>query len=204
MEAGPHTGSVAPHADAKTRFSDRVEHYVRYRPGYPPGVLDVLRREAGLTPAWAVADVGAGTGISAELFLANGNTVHAVEPNPDMLAAAAAAHGANPRFRPVAAPAEATGLPAASVHLVYCAQAFHWLDGPAAAREFRRIAKPGGTVAVVWNERKRAGAPFLEAYDDLLRTYGTDYVNVSKRITTTDDFARLFGATFARFVAPNA
>lgn len=143
MEAGPDGTPDAQHADAKTRFSDRVEHYVRYRPGYPPAVLDVLRHEAGLTPAWVVADVGSGTGISAELFLANGNTVYAVEPNADMRAAAERAHGADARFRSVAGSAEQTGLPDASIDLVHCAQAFHWVDGPAAAREFRRPGQGG-------------------------------------------------------------
>jgi hypothetical protein len=39
-----------PAADATSRFSSRVADYIRSRPGYPPGVLDILRREAGLTP----------------------------------------------------------------------------------------------------------------------------------------------------------
>jgi len=38
-----------------TRFSDRVENYVRYRPGYPPEVLDLLRAECGLRPSHVVA-----------------------------------------------------------------------------------------------------------------------------------------------------
>jgi len=38
------------------RFSDRVENYVRYRPGYPREVLDLLRDECGLRPSHVVAD----------------------------------------------------------------------------------------------------------------------------------------------------
>ncbi|MBW3573105.1 MAG: class I SAM-dependent methyltransferase, partial [Gemmatimonadetes bacterium] len=100
-----------PSADATTRFSDRVQNYVRYRPHYPARVLDVLREETGLAPGQAVADVGSGTGISAKLFLNAGHPVWAVEPNAQMRAAAEAMLGAHPRFRSVAGSAEDTTLP---------------------------------------------------------------------------------------------
>ena len=57
------------------RFSDRVADYVRYRPGYPPELLECLRRNCGLKPQWVVADVGSGTGLLAKIFLENGNRV---------------------------------------------------------------------------------------------------------------------------------
>ena len=66
------------------RFSDRVENYVRYRPGYPAELLPVLAREAGLTPESTIADIGSDTGISSELFLKAGYRVTGVEPNAPM------------------------------------------------------------------------------------------------------------------------
>jgi len=66
------------------RFSDRVENYVRYRPGYPPEVLQLLRAKCGLRPEHIVADVASGTGIFTRLLLENGNSVFAVEPNAEM------------------------------------------------------------------------------------------------------------------------
>ncbi|MBS0382966.1 MAG: class I SAM-dependent methyltransferase [Proteobacteria bacterium] len=104
--------------DATERFSDRVADYVRYRPDYPHALLDWLRDGLGLTPAWRVADIGAGTGISAKMFLDAGHAVTAVEPNAAMRGAAVAWLGGNPRFRAVDGRADATGLPAASVDLV--------------------------------------------------------------------------------------
>ena len=67
-----------------TRFSSRAESYAKYRPGYPSGVLDILKSECGLTPDSVVADVGSGTGILTELLLKNGNRVFGVEPNEAM------------------------------------------------------------------------------------------------------------------------
>lgn len=114
--------------DTKARFSSRVDAYVKYRPGYPPGVMALYRGEMGLTPATVVADVGSGTGISAEPLLKDGNTVYCVEPNADMRAAAERILSAYPGFCSVAGSGEHTGLTEGCVDLVICAQAFHWLD----------------------------------------------------------------------------
>jgi len=73
-----------PASNATSRFSDRVENYVRYRPGYPPEVLDALKLECGLKPEDVIADVASGTGIWTRMLLENGNAVFGIEPNPDM------------------------------------------------------------------------------------------------------------------------
>src|SRR5215211_3769159 len=114
--------------DPTTRFSHRVADYVRTRPGYPTAVLDLLRTETGLTPAAVVADIGSGTGLSAEMFLKNGNAVIGVEPNADMRAAAESLLAGYPNFCSVTGTAENTALPDASVDLVVAGQAFHWFD----------------------------------------------------------------------------
>lgn len=67
--------------DVTDRFSTRVQDYVRYRPNYPDALIPWLRDKAGVVPAWEVADIGAGTGISSKLFLDAGNAVAAIEPN---------------------------------------------------------------------------------------------------------------------------
>ena len=72
------------------RFSDRVEDYVRYRPGYPPQVLEVLRTECGLQASHVVADIASGPGAFTRLLLENGNRVFAVEPNAGMREAVSA------------------------------------------------------------------------------------------------------------------
>ena len=163
--------------DATTRFTDRTEHYVKHRPTYPPGVLDLLRDEMGLGPGSAVADVGSGTGISTALLLDRGYVAHAVEPNAAMRSAAERLLASRPGFRSVNGTAERTVLPAASVDAVVCMQAFHWFDRGAARAEFARVLRPGGWVMIVWNDR-RTDTPFLADYEDLLLRFGTDYAAV--------------------------
>lgn len=192
--------------DPTQRFSSRVDDYIKYRPTYPPGVVDLLAQHAALTPNSTVADVGAGTGISARPLLALGCTVFAVEPNADMRAAAEALLTSRypTTFHPVDGRAEDTTLEAASVDLVLCAQAFHWFDRPRAAAEFRRILRTPGRVAVLFNERERSSTPFLIGYDDLLTRYGTDYTEVAKaRPVDEAELGRLFGGRAARYSLPN-
>lgn len=161
-----------------TRFSSRAEGYAKYRPGYPPGVLDILRSNCGLTPESIVADVGSGTGILAEILLKNGNRVFGVEPNEAMRAVAEDLLSAYKQFVSIDGSAEATSLPNESVDLVVAAQAFHWFDRDATKNEFVRILRPAGWVVLIWNERRLDSSPFLRAYENLLLRYGTDYQEV--------------------------
>lgn len=178
--------------DSTTRFSDRVENYVKYRPGYPAQVLEYLKTRCGLTSESLVADIGSGTGISAHLFLENQNTVYGVEPNAEMRGAAEQFLKSFSNFHGISGTAEATGLPAGFFDLVVASQAFHWFDQVRAKREFQRILKPGGWCVLIWNERKTDPSPFLRAYEKLLLDYATDYRQVNHTRITDDDFAKFF------------
>jgi len=170
-----------PPANSTTRFSNRVENYVRYRPTYPEGVLQILRDETGLKPDKVIADIGSGTGISAELFLRNGNTVFCVEPNASMRQAAEGLLKSFPKFRSVDATAEVTTLGDHSVDYVVAAQAFHWFDVPKSRAEFARILRPDGWIVLMWNTRRLDSTPFLRDYESLLQKYGTDYCEAGHR-----------------------
>ncbi len=153
------------------RFTSRVDFYVRSRPKYPAALLRFFQTELDLKPADAIADIGSGTGFLTELFLRNGNPCFAVEPNEPMRAAAEASLGQYPNFHSVNATAESTTLADASVRFITAGQAFHWFDVEKSASEFRRILKPGGIVALIWNERVNDHTPFMAGYARLLQQY---------------------------------
>ena len=167
-----------------TRFSDRVEDYVRYRPGYPPEVVELLRVECRLKPFHAIADVASGTGAFTRLLLENGNRVFAVEPNAAMRKAGGRLLESFGRLTSVGGTAEDTTLPSASVDFVTAAQAAHWFDRRRARTEFVRILKPSGWCVLIWNERRTGATSFLRDYEQLLLAYGTDYKEVRHERTT--------------------
>lgn len=165
--------------DSTRRFTDRVDDYVRYRPTWPRDLVTFIHAECGVAPGARVADIGAGTGLSAKLFLDAGHPVVAVEPNAAMREAADRLLGGYAHYRSVAGTAEATTLDAASVDLVTAAQAFHWFDKTLARREFARILKPRGLIVLFWNSRLLDGSPFLAGYEALLRRYCPEYASVA-------------------------
>jgi SAM-dependent methyltransferase len=160
--------------DSKTRFSSRVDNYAKYRPGYPPEIIDFLGSEEILTPDKVVADIGSGTGFLTKLFLQNGNFTYGVEPNADMRAAGEAYLSEFANFQSVDGAAENTTLEDKSVDIITAGQAFHWFDLEPTRTEFVRILKPGGHVVLIWNDRKTVDDPFGEAYESLIQTYATD------------------------------
>src|SRR5579864_5429032 len=143
------------------RFSSRAEHYAKYRPGYPREVVTLLSQQMGLTPDSMIADVGSGTGILCKLFLENGNAVLGIEPNRQMRLAGERLLAGFAKFQSIEGTAESIPLPNSSVHGVVCGQAFHWFEQEKAAAEFRRISRPGGFVALIWNVRRTDASAFM-------------------------------------------
>lgn len=190
--------------DSTQRFTSRVDDYVRYRPRYPAAVVDVLRDKIGLRADWHIADIGSGTGISAELFLSNGNRVFAVEPNEAMRTAAEDLHGANTNFKSINGTAEATALPNQSIDLIVAAQAFHWFNIDAFRAESLRILKPGGWALLMWNDRQTSGSPFLDDYEKLLAEFGTDYKQIQHRNLGPTHMQQYFGGDYELIELPNA
>ncbi|SJN21072.1 hypothetical protein FM125_03425 [Micrococcus lylae] len=60
--------------------------------------------------------------------------------------------GPTGRIRALPGTAEATGLAEAGADVVVAAQAWHWVDVPAASAEAARVLRPGGRLAAVWNQ----------------------------------------------------
>jgi ubiquinone/menaquinone biosynthesis C-methylase UbiE len=112
-------------SNSTTRFSNRVENYVKYRPGYPEEIVPWLQTRYEFPASKIIADIGSGTGISAELFLKNGYTVSGIEPNGPMREMSERLLKDYPRFKAIDGTAEATTLPDQSTDAIIAGQAFH-------------------------------------------------------------------------------
>ena len=179
--------------DSTQRFSDRVGAYLAGRPRYPAALVAHLVELGALPAGGVVADIGVGTGLSAEPFLAAGYGVIGVEPNGPMRAAGDEFLARYPRYRSVQGAADATGLADRSVDLVIAAQAFHWFDPQGFRRESLRIVRPGGWAALVWNDRDLDGTSFLAGYEALMLEYGNDYRAIRYRHQGNDAIPVYFG-----------
>ena len=182
---------------ATERFSNRADAYVRGRPSYPRQIVDHLQHAGALKRGQIVVDIGVGTGLSAEPFLRSGYSVIGVEPNEAMRLAGDQQLGSyidkGGNYRSIAGTAEATTLPDNAADLVIAGQAFHWFDAKRAAIEARRIMRPGGWAALIWNDRQSTGSAFLAGYEALLRTHGVDYDKTIHRHIDDKAIAQFFG-----------
>jgi len=156
------------------RFADTVENYIKYRPSYPPELLQLLIDQCELTKDKIVADIGSGTGILTQIILDNGNLVFAVEPNQAMRQAAEKHLHDYALFRSVNGTAEATTLVYNSVDLITVGTAFHWFDAVKAKTEFKRIIKSNGFIALAWNVRDQ-NTKFIAEYEKIISKYNKDY-----------------------------
>lgn len=180
------------------RFSDRVSDYVQARPSYPEDVIALLEEKCGLDSDSFVADIGCGTGIFTQQLLSIGCLVVGIEPNEPMLQAAIDNLCDHEQFLAVDGSGESTGLADHCVDLITVAQAFHWFNPSEALKEFHRILKPKGWVALIWNERKSSGSQFLEGYEKVLNDFAPEYSHVKHRNNSEDDILDWFQNSAAR------
>jgi len=173
------------------RFSDRVANYIKYRPSYPQVVVDTIISECQLGKTHTVADIGSGTGIFSKLLLDRDFDVIGVEPNESMRKAAEHQLSYYEKYSSVDGQSECTNIASSSIDLITAAQAFHWFNREKTKQEFSRILKPGGYLALIWNQRK-VDQPFHKEYDSILRKYATDYNSVNHMNISDEDIAGFF------------
>lgn len=142
-----------------------AEDYERGRPGWPPGVVDVVR----LDPRAAVVDLAAGTGKLTRVLTSAYGRVIAVEPAfamrrilQEMCPDAVALGGS----------AEAIPLDNESVDAVFVGQGFHNFDAERAVTEIVRILRPGGAVVLAFNVPTGPWEPSAAAAEAVLTERG--------------------------------
>lgn len=150
----------------KDYFSLQAADYAQYRPHYPLSMYDYL---AEIAPARDIAwDCATGNGQVAMGLASHFAQVVATDASASQIDSAIPR--ANVEYR--VEPAEATRIPDGSVDLITVGQALHWFDLDKFYREVRRVAKPGGIIAVWCYGGSRFGA----GIDEVFRRYYHDIV----------------------------
>jgi SAM-dependent methyltransferase len=178
-------------------FSGLAERYQRYRPDYPPELLNAaiafLCDGGGTTPELAL-DVGAGTGISTRAWrraLGASWRVVGAEPGAEMCATAARATPVGCGIAYLRAKAEALPLAGAALGLIAAAQAAHWFDRPRFYGEAERTLCRGGVLAILLNNRDWSAAAFLDRYEALLERHAPGYHRTFRHIGFAQELAKL-------------
>ncbi|GAA4081852.1 class I SAM-dependent methyltransferase [Nonomuraea soli] len=125
-------------------FGEAVEQYESARAGYPDQLISDVLAYAGPGP---VLEVGAGSGKASVGFAARGVDLTCVEPDPRM---AEVLRGHCPRARIVVGVFE-DFEPDRAFQLLYCAQAWHWVDPERRSDLAHAALAPGGGLALFWN-----------------------------------------------------
>lgn len=157
------------------RYTASAEHYDSHRPSYPSLIIDWILETTVKAPPARIADVGCGTGIATRLLAERGFDVVGVDPSEEMLAFAR--RGGLARY--VRGTSTATTLETGSVDLVTAAQCFHWFELEPTFAEIRRVLRPQGWGAALWN--LRGATPLMEDYYGLLQAYSSEYAILQKQ-----------------------
>lgn len=184
----------------KSRFSNRVGNYTKYRPNYPKEIIKFLNSAIGLTKEHIIADIGSGTGISSKLFLDNGNQVYGIEPNVQMREAGEKYLTGYGNFHSIDGDSEDTKLESESVDIIISGQAFHWFEPEPTKKEFLKILKPQGFVVIFNNRRKFSDDKFMNEYMDLVERYSEEELSNSLKVDLPSFFD---GKTIYKEIFPN-
>jgi SAM-dependent methyltransferase len=150
-----------------TAFEDLVDHYDAARPAYPAPLFAALPDLSG-----AVLELGAGTGIATRELVKRSGSLVSTDLGPKMLARL---HERSPQVPVVVSRAEALPFTDGSFDVVCGAQMWHWVDVPVATPEVLRVLRPGGALAVWWNEVAADGLPWWDAQQDRLEAGNPRY-----------------------------
>lgn len=181
------------------RFSARAGDYAKYRPSYPSEAIDCILEGLDAPSQLIAADIGAGTGISSRLLGDRGVKVIAIEPNAAMRQAAIP----HPLVEFRDGNAENTKLADNSVDLVTCFQSFHWFNPEPTLKEFARILKLGGKVALTWNNRDINGEDrFTRQHDRIINQASNNSPIHSRLDGKSDLFINSLFPVVDRYIFP--
>ena len=137
---------TVPRSDEPFDFRRQAGDYARFRLDYSPALYDAIAARTGEGGGRQALDVGCGTGFVTRELRRRGWVAAGLDFSAPMMAQAGAIVGP-PLVR---ARGEALPFADASVALLTCGTAFHWLAPAPALAEFRRVLVPGGWAALFW------------------------------------------------------
>jgi len=155
------------------RFRSTVPYYARYRVPYPDRLVEFVAQDCGLGRGSRVLDLGCGPGLLAVAFARLGSSVTAMDPEPDMLAAAEErARDAGVTLTLVKGTSYDLGPALGRFQLATMGRSFHWMDRDATLATLDGLIEPGDAVVLFGDRRiERTGANWRKLLDRLRKEF---------------------------------
>lgn len=152
-------------------YQSLAQTYDAIRPGYPEELIHDILAETQPATNRPLLELGAGTGKATTAFLNCGFSVDAVELDPDM-AALLRARCPTSNLRLSVAAFKTWTPPEPRYALLYCAQAFHWLDPKIKYQKCHALLDEDGFLALFWYDPlSPAGSPAQTASEQVCNRY---------------------------------
>lgn len=142
----------------RATFDPVAELYDEVRPGYPGELFDDVVELSGIPRGGRILEVGCGTGQATLPFARRGYRIACVELGENLAAVARRNLADYPGVEIRVGDFEDGEIPEAAFDLAVSATAFHWLDPEVAYPRVARALRPGGSIALFWNEHVHADA----------------------------------------------
>ncbi len=149
-------------------FGEVAEEYDAVRADYPAELVEFVVGYAG-SPPHQMVEVGAGTGLATRAFATLGVPITCIEPDPEMAAVLAQRNAGNEMVDVVVGAFEEWTPPGEGVDLLYCAQAWHWIDPAVRLRLAAETVATGGVLALFGHNYEFADPDLERALDGVYR-----------------------------------
>lgn len=177
--------------DSTKFYFGKQEDYSKYRPSYPKELFEFLVKDYNLKNK-DIVELGAGTGKFSKIASVYCNKIYYVEPNIDMINKGKEYCNDCYNITFVNSSAENTKLPSYIADIIFAVQSFHWFDKFTVKEEVKRILKPNGYFAIIWNDWEDENNEFSKKYFKYVSEWNTKLTGRKYQHKNVDDRKNFF------------
>lgn len=157
-------------------FDEMAQLYDQVRPSYPEKLIEDIIVKAGIKPEDKLLEIGAGTGKATVQLAKAGFRIHCIELGQNLADILKDKCVNYPNVTvDVGSFEEWEPEEEKSCDLIYCAQAFHWIDPKIKFNKCYDLLKDGGHIALFWYQGSGGVTKLGEEIDAVIRKYVPDY-----------------------------
>lgn len=157
-------------------FGKTASDYGRHRAGFPEKFFERIAEHGIGSPGQKILDLGTGTGALARGFALRGAEVFGLDPSEELMDEARRLdEEADVSVEYVVGRAEETSFPDDSFDAVVAGQCWHWFERARAAREARRVLKPGGRLTIAHFDWLPLPGNVVEATESLIEEHNPEW-----------------------------